>query len=364
MTTIVLSAGGTGGHLFPAQALAAELMHRGRSIVLMTDARGRNYHTAFPGAMLATVPSASPSNTNLAGRLFAPFQILAGIFIGFFKLLHLKPAAVVGFGGYPSLPVMLAARIAGFPTAIHEQNAVLGRVNRLIAQYMRAIAASFPFARFAPKDSQRIHYTGNPVRPEAAALSHAPYSASGESGPVRILIFGGSQGAKVLSEIVPAALASLPLSIRNRLDIVQQGRPEDIGNLRSAYDEAGIRAEVADFFADMPQRMSAAHLVISRSGASTISELAVIGRPSILVPYPFATDDHQTANASVLAEAGAAWLIPQREFTADTLCALLCEILVQPSELTRRAEAAAMLGKPDAAQRLADLVDHIGGNRP
>ncbi|MFL5239302.1 MAG: undecaprenyldiphospho-muramoylpentapeptide beta-N-acetylglucosaminyltransferase [Rhizomicrobium sp.] len=364
MTTIVLSAGGTGGHLFPAQALAAELMRRGRSVVLMTDARGRNYHAIFPGAEVATVPSASPSNLGLGGRLLAPFQILAGTFIGFFKLLRFRPVAVVGFGGYPSLPVMLAAWLAGFPTAIHEQNAVLGRVNRLIVQRMRAIAASFPFARFAPKDTARIYYTGNPVRPEVAALSHAPYSAPDESGPVRLLIFGGSQGAKVLSEILPAALARLPSDLRNRLDVVQQSRPEDIDNLRSAYDKAGVRAQVAAFFVDMPQRMSAAHLVISRSGASTISELAVIGRPSILVPYPFATDDHQTANASVLAEAGAAWLIPQPEFRADTLCALLCEILARPNELTRQAEAAAMLGKPDAAQRLADLVDRIGGNRP
>jgi UDP-N-acetylglucosamine--N-acetylmuramyl-(pentapeptide) pyrophosphoryl-undecaprenol N-acetylglucosamine transferase len=181
---------------------------------------------------------------------------------------------------------------------------------------------------------------------------------------VRVLIFGGSQGAKVLSEIVPAAFAGLPSDLRNRLEVVQQGRPEDIDDLRSAYDKAGIRAEVAAFFADLPQRISAAHLVISRSGASTISEIAVIGRPSILVPYPFATDDHQTANASVLAEAGAAWLIPQRELTADTLCALLCEIFGRPEELACRAEAAATLGRPDAAQRLADLVDHIGSVRP
>jgi UDP-N-acetylglucosamine--N-acetylmuramyl-(pentapeptide) pyrophosphoryl-undecaprenol N-acetylglucosamine transferase len=361
VTTIVLSAGGTGGHLFPAQALAAELMRRGRRIVLMTDARGRNYDAAFPGATIETVPSASPSNTNLPGRLAAPFQIAVGVLVGWRKLLRLKPNAVVGFGGYPSLPVMIAASLAGLPTAIHEQNAVLGRVNRLIADRMRAVAASFPFAKFAPKDNNRIRYTGNPVRPEAAALAHTPYDPPAESGAIRVLIFGGSQGARALSEIVPAALALLSGPLRSRLQIVQQGRPEDIESVRAAYANAGIRADVAAFFNDLPQRMAAAHLVISRSGASTISELAVIGRPAILIPYPFATDDHQTANASMLAKAGAAWLIQQRDLSAQKLSALLAEIFAQPGELEKRAEAAAALGKPDAAKRLADLVDEIGG---
>lgn len=361
MTTIVLSAGGTGGHLFPAQALATELMRRGRRIVLMTDARGRNYGAAFPGAEVATVPSASPSNAGLIGRILSPVRIATGIVVGRRKLTRLKPAAVIGFGGYPSLPVMLAASVAGFPTAIHEQNAVLGRVNRLIAGRMRAIAASFPFAKFAPKDMGRIRYTGNPVRPEAVALAHSPYQAPGANGPIRVLVFGGSQGARALSEIVPAALSSLPEVFRSRLNIVQQGRPEDINSVRAAYASAGICAEVQAFFNDLPQRMAAAHLVIARSGASTVSELAVIGRPAILIPYPFATDDHQTANAGVLADAGAAWLIQQRDLTAEKLSALLGEIFAQPDELARRAEAAASLGRPDAAKRLADLVDEIGG---
>lgn len=361
MTTIVLSAGGTGGHLFPAQALAAELMRRGRRIVLMTDARGRNYESAFPGACIATVPSASPSNTNAAGRVLAPLQILAGVFVGFCKLTWLKPAAVIGFGGYPSLPVMLAASLAGLPTVIHEQNAVLGRVNRLLANRVRAIAASFPFAKFAPKNAQRIRYTGNPVRPGAAALGRSPYEGPAENGPIRLLVFGGSQGARALSERVPVALALLPEDTRSRLEVVQQGRSEDVDSVRRAYAGAGIRAEVESFFGDLPQRMAAAHLVISRSGASTVSELAVIGRPAILIPYPFATDDHQTANASVLADAGAAWLIQQRDLTAEKFSALLAEIFSHPDDLAKHAEAAGSLGKPDAAQRLADLVDEIGG---
>jgi UDP-N-acetylglucosamine--N-acetylmuramyl-(pentapeptide) pyrophosphoryl-undecaprenol N-acetylglucosamine transferase len=357
VSTIVLSAGGTGGHLFPAQALAAELSRRGRRIVVMTDARGKNYNTAFPGAAIETVPSGSFANRSQ--MLTAPFTILGGIFVALAKLLHLKPAAVVGFGGYPSLPVMIAARLGGFPTAIHEQNAVLGRVNRLIASGMRAIAASLPIARFTPKDTSRIVFTGNPVRPEAAALAHSVYNAPEENGPIHLLVFGGSQGARALSELVPAAIAMLPANLRARLDIVQQCRPEDLGTARTAYK--GVKAELASFFNDLPQRMARAHLVISRSGASTISELAVIGRPAILIPYPFATDDHQTANADVLAKAGAAWRISQSELSAEKLARLLEEILSSPAELAKRAAAAHALGKPDAAKRLADLVDRIGG---
>ena len=361
MSTIVLSAGGTGGHLFPAQAVAAELMRRGRSIVLMTDARGRNYGAAFPGARVETVPSSSPSNTNIVGKFLAPAEILGGVFVGFFKLRRLRPRAVVGFGGYPSLPVMLAASLAGLPTLIHEQNAVLGRVNRLLANRVRAIAASFPLVRFAPKDATRVRYIGGVVRPEAIALGRPPYEAPAESGPIRLLVFGGSQGARALSELVPAAVAMLPQALRSRLEVVQQGRPEDVEWVRDAYISANIRAEVAPFFADLPHRMAQAHLVICRSGASTVSELAVIGRPSILVPYPFATDDHQTANASVLESAGAAWLIQQRDLTAEALSALLGNIFAQPAELVRRAQAAQSLGKADAAERLADLVEEIGG---
>lgn len=364
MSTVVLSAGGTGGHLFPAQALAAELLRRGRDIVVMTDARGRNYDAAFPGVKIDTVPSASPSNTNAAGQVLAPFEIVRGIAIGFVKLLRLKPAVVIGFGGYPSLPVMIAAWLAGLPTAIHEQNAVLGRVNRLIAGKVRAIAASFPFARFAPANTQRVSYTGNPVRPEAVALAHSPYEPPKLDGQIDLLIFGGSQGARVLSELVPAAIASLPDQFRSHIRVVQQARPEDLQPVRDAYAVAGVHAEVAEFFADLPKRIQAAHLVICRSGASTISELAVIGRPAILIPYPYATDDHQTANASVLANAGGAWLVQQRELTLPKLTQMLQDILAQPAELERRAQCAASLGKPDAAERLADLVDSIGGARP
>jgi len=356
VTTIVLSAGGTGGHLFPAQALAAELERRGRTIVVMTDARGRNYNAAFPGASIQTVPSATFAG--VLSLLTAPFAILAGVLVGLSKLLRLKPAAVIGFGGYPSLPVMIAAGLGGFPTIIHEQNAVLGRVNRLVAGFVRAIAASFPLVRFAPKDPARSVFTGNPVRPEAAALAGAPYEAPSGESTIYLLVFGGSQGARALSELVPAAVAKLPQALRARLAIVQQCRPEDIDMVRAAY--AGANVELASFFSDLPRRMARAHLVISRSGASTVSELAVIGRPAILIPYPFATDDHQTANADVLARAGAAWTIQQRDLTADKLAAMLEQAFADPAALAARAAAARALGKPDAARALADLVDRIG----
>jgi UDP-N-acetylglucosamine--N-acetylmuramyl-(pentapeptide) pyrophosphoryl-undecaprenol N-acetylglucosamine transferase len=329
----------------------------------MTDARGRNYDAAFPGVKIDTVPSASPSNTNVAGQVLAPFEIFRGIAVGFIKLLRLKPAAVIGFGGYPSLPVMIAAWLAGFPTAIHEQNAVLGRVNRVIAGKVGAIAASFPFARFAPANPQRVRYTGNPVRPEAVALARSPYKPPEPDGGIDVLVFGGSQGARALSELVPAAIASLPGQLRSRICVVQQARPEDLQTVRNAYAAEGMNAEVAEFFTDLPRRIQAAHLVICRSGASTISELSVIGRPAILIPYPYATDDHQTANASVLANAGAAWLVQQRELTAAKLAQMLQDILTRPEELARRAQCAASLGKPDAAEQLADLVDGIGGGR-
>ena len=363
MSTVVLSAGGTGGHLFPAQALATELVRRGRRIVVMTDARAKNYGSAFPGAEIETVPSASPANAGLVGKLLVPVEIVRGVVVGLFKLFRLKPDVVVGFGGYPSLPTMLAASLARYPTAIHEQNAVLGRVNRLIAKHTSAIATSFPFMLHAPRGSSRVVYTGNPVRPEAVTLAHAPYDAPGREERMRLLIFGGSQGARALSELVPPAIALLPNDIRSRLSVVQQCRPEDIDLVRAAYAALDVPAEVAEFFSDLPKRIADAHLVICRSGASTVSELAVIGRPAILIPYPFATDDHQTANAEVLSTAGGAWLIQQRDLTAERLAELLVETLSSPSKLSTCAAAAAALGKPDAAKRLADLVERISGGR-
>jgi UDP-N-acetylglucosamine--N-acetylmuramyl-(pentapeptide) pyrophosphoryl-undecaprenol N-acetylglucosamine transferase len=359
----VLAAGGTGGHLFPAQALASELTRRGHRVVVMTDGRSRNFVEVFPGAEISTVPSATFADRSAPGRVAAMGVIVLGVFSALAKLLRLKPRAVVGFGGYPSLPVMTAAWLAGLPTMLHEQNAVPGRANRLLVSRVKRISASLPFTRFAPRDESRVVFTGNPVRPEAAALATAAYTPPDNTGPIRLLVFGGSQGARALSEIVPAALSRLPANLRARIDVTQQCRAEDIESVQSAYRQAGIKSDVARFYNDLPQRMARAHLIISRSGASTVSELAVIGRPAILIPYPYAMDDHQAANAAVMECAGAAWAVRQEKLDAQKLAQLLQDIFSNPAELTRRAAAAHALGRPDAALRLADLVENVGGEK-
>jgi UDP-N-acetylglucosamine--N-acetylmuramyl-(pentapeptide) pyrophosphoryl-undecaprenol N-acetylglucosamine transferase len=353
MSVIVLSAGGTGGHLFPAQALAGELVKRGRDIVIMTDARFTNYATHFPGAAIATVPS-SPFNA-----ITAPFKIAAGIVIAFFKLLKLKPDAVIGFGGYPSVPVMLAATLARLPTAIIEQNAVVGRANRLVMNKVKVVAAAFPIARFAPTDIAKIVLTGNPLRPEVEALWGAPYKVPEAGGPLRLLVFGGSQGARAMSEIVPAALTRLPHDMKLRLSVVQQCRPEDIEQVREIYRNAEIRADLQSFFSDLPKRMAETHLVIARSGAGTVAELMAIGRPAILVPLPGALDDNQTPNADILARANAGWRVAQSELNPDRLAKMLIAIFGDPIAMARRAAAAHALATPNAAGKLADVVESL-----
>ncbi|MBS0277271.1 MAG: undecaprenyldiphospho-muramoylpentapeptide beta-N-acetylglucosaminyltransferase [Proteobacteria bacterium] len=358
MSTIVLATGGTGGHLFPAQALAAELTKRGRKIVVMTDARGTQYPTYFPGASIEIVPAAAFSDRSLLGLLKAPFEIIAGVLVSLAKLSRIKPAAVIGFGGYPSVPVMIAACVSRRPTAILAPDAVLGRANRLVADYVRVIAAGLPLKRFLPKEMAKVVYTGNPVRPEVVAYDGARYEAPSD-GPIHLLVFGGSQGARALSEIVPAAIALLPPAMKARLDIVQQCRPEDIDAVRALYNKEGVKAELAPFFKDLPARMAWAHLVIGRAGAGTVAELMVIGRPAILVPLPHALDDNQTPNADALAEAGGGWRVAQKDLSPEKLATLLQSAFAAPDDLAKRAAAAHSLAKPDAAQRLADVVDKL-----
>jgi len=353
--TIVLSAGGSGGHLFPAQALAGALAGRGRDIVVMTDTRFSNYATAFPRARIQIVPS-SPLNS-----IAAPFKILAGVAIAMAKLLKLKPAAVIGFGGYPSVPVMLAASLARLPTAIIEQNAVVGRANRLVMNRVKVVAAAFPIARFAPTDKSKIVLTGNPLRPDIEALWGTPYSAPQADGPLRLLVFGGSQGARAMSEIVPAALTRLPHDVKKRLSVVQQCRPEDIETVRQIYANAEIRAELQSFFSDLPRRMAESHLVIARSGAGTVAELMAIGRPAILVPLPGALDDNQTPNAEILSQADAGWCVAQSDLTPDFLAQMLLRIFGDPVGLMLRAASAHKLATPHAAEKLADVVDDLVG---
>jgi UDP-N-acetylglucosamine--N-acetylmuramyl-(pentapeptide) pyrophosphoryl-undecaprenol N-acetylglucosamine transferase len=359
MSTIVLAAGGTGGHLFPAQALAAELVRRGRKIVVMTDARGTQYPTYFPGAAIEIVPAAAFSDRSKLRLATAPFEIAVGIAIALVKLLRVKPAAVVGFGGYPSVPVMLAAFLGRYPTVIVAPDAVLGRANRLVANYVRVIAGGLPLKRFLPKDMSKVVYTGNPVRPEVVAFNGTRYETPAANGPLHLLVFGGSQGARALSEIVPAAVALLPPEMKSRLDIVQQCRPEDLDAVRAIYQANGVKAALASFYADLPARMAKAHLVIGRSGAGTVAELMVIGRPAILVPLPHALDDNQTPNADVLVEAGAAWRVAQSELTPSKLAGMLQSAFAAPDDLAKRAAAAHAQAKPDAAQHLADVVENL-----
>lgn len=354
----VLAAGGTGGHLFPAQALASELVRRGRRVVVMTDGRGHNYGKAFPGAEIATVPAATFAGRSALGKIAALGTIALGVASAFGKLKALKPRAVVGFGGYPSLPVMIAASLARIPSLLHEQNAVPGRVNRMLARRVKAIAATFPFQRHAPR-CRRIVFTGNPVRPEARGMHEIPYVAPEEGGPLRLLIFGGSQGARALSEIVPKALALLPEEMRHRLEVIQQARAEDLAMVKQTLREANIQAESATFFTDLPERMAWAHLVIARSGASTLSELAVIGRPAILIPYPNAMDDHQSANADVMVKAGGALVVKQDALDPQNLARMLQDLFADGERLRRLAAGAKSLGHPDAASRLADLAEGI-----
>ena len=360
MSTIVLSAGGTGGHLFPAQALAAELTRRGHAIVVMTDARFKNYQTAFPAAQITTVPSAAFANRSVLRLAQAPFEILAGLLLSAFKLRRLKPSVVVGFGGYPSVPVMLAACLKHIPTVILTPDALLGRANRLLANHVQRIAANLPLVRFLPKDMGKVVYTGNPLRAEVMARAFAPFPELSARSPIELLVFGGSQGAHVFSEIVPAALAALPEELRQRLHLTQQCRPEDLDGVGRVYAQMGLRAELASFFADLPQRIARAHLVVGRAGAGTVSELALIGRPAILVPLPHALDDNQMPNAEAFATAGAGWAVRQSEFSAERLGSLLIEAFADPEGLTQKAGCARKLAYPHATERLADLVEELG----
>lgn len=356
---IVIAAGGTGGHFFPAEALAAELIRRGHAVVLMTDARSG----ALGSTVFADHPRHVLKGAGLAGRgllraVKAAFALLAGVAQARGLLARLHPVAIVGFGGYPTVAPAIAARLMHRRPAIilHEQNGVLGRANRFLAGGADALALSLEQTERVPADATSI-VTGNPVRPAIMALAGAGYQAPPAIGEIRLLVLGGSLGARVFSDVVPAALAALPADLRARLSVTQQCRQEDLDRVRAAYAQSGIQADLATFFGDVADRLAAAHLVIARAGASTVAELAVAGRPAILVPLPGAIDDHQSANARALAAGGGAWVIPQPGFTPDALAARLADLLAAPATLMRAASAAAAAAPPNAASRLADLVE-------
>jgi UDP-N-acetylglucosamine--N-acetylmuramyl-(pentapeptide) pyrophosphoryl-undecaprenol N-acetylglucosamine transferase len=357
---IVLAAGGTGGHMFPAEALARELIGRGYGVALVTDRRGQAFGDRVPETALHRI-RAGRIDGGIVGKVAAIAEIALGTFEAGRLLRALAPAAAVGFGGYPSVPTMLAATRQRLPTLLHEQNAILGRANRLLAPRVGTIATSFPaVGALRAGQRARIVETGNPVRPAVAARRGTPYAAPGE-GSIVVLVTGGSQGARVLSTVVPAALALLDPGLRSRLVVMQQVRPEDLAAVRQAHQENGIAAETETFFEDVPARLARAHLVIARAGASTVAELATIGRPAILVPYRFAADDHQSANAAALERAGAAWVMSEAAFTPAALAARIGALLAAPATLAAAAAAALRLGRPDAARDLADLVVAAAG---
>jgi UDP-N-acetylglucosamine--N-acetylmuramyl-(pentapeptide) pyrophosphoryl-undecaprenol N-acetylglucosamine transferase len=354
---IVIAAGGTGGHLFPAEALAAELLARGERIALMTDARSAAFESAaFANAERFVLHGSGLSGIGALRAAKGAMALAAGTWQARGLLRRLRAAAVVGFGGYPSVPPLIAAlgMLGRRPvTVLHEQNAVLGRANRLLGRRADALALSFAATCKVPSGA-RAQVVGNPIRPALAALAGRDYP--GTEGALRLLVLGGSLGARVFADVVPPAVAALPEALRQRLVVAQQCRPEDLNRVRSAYQAAGVPAELSPFFPDVAGRLAMAHLVVARAGAGTVAELACAGRPAILVPLPHAIDDHQQANARMLAEAGAAIVMPQSGFTPARLGTELATQLADPRALARAAASAAKLAQPEAARRLADLV--------
>lgn len=352
----VVAAGGTGGHMFPAEALSRELAARGWRIVLATDRRGEAYAHNFPAEERLALDAATGRGP--IGLAKAGVAILKGVVQARSALKRLDASVVVGFGGYPSAPALLAALSQKRPTLLHEQNAVLGRTNRWLAPYVGQIASSFPNLQKVPQGmGARVSLIGNPVRPDIRALFDRPFSAPADRAPIHVLVTGGSQGARILSEAVPQALAALPEPLKARLKVQQQSRPETLEAARQIYLEAGIDAEVAPFFRDMAQRLSQAHLVIGRAGASTCSELAVTGVPSLLIPLGIAMDDHQRFNAASLADAGGAEVMLEGAVTVPTLTTVLDALLSDPARLAAMSAGARSAALPDATQRLADMVE-------
>lgn len=360
--TILLAAGGTGGHLFPAEALAHELVARGWSVHLATDERAGRFAGQFPAVAIHPIRSATFGSKNPLALAGAFWKIWSGVRQASALIGRLRPAVVVGFGGYPTLPPLYAATRRGVPTLVHEQNAVMGRANRALARRVTAIAGGF-----LPEDKSaaglKTVATGNPVRPAVLEAAKVPYSASEAGDPFRLLVFGGSQGAQFFSDAVPSAVALLPDEQRKRLRITQQARTEDAAKVQAAYGELGMEAEVSPFFTDMAARIAAANLVISRSGASTVSEIGVIGRPALLVPYPHALDHDQAANAAALAAAGGAEVHAQSSVSAERIAALLGALMDDPAKLAAMAAAAKSAGKPNATRLLADLTEAIASGK-
>ncbi len=361
--TALLCAGGTGGHLFPAEALARALIKRGWRIELATDHRATSYGVDFPAEKTHIVPSATPSGQKGLKRLGAMARLAGGAFRSLLLLMRVRPTVAVGFGGYPTVPPILAATRLRIPTIIHDQNAVLGRANRFLARRVTRIAKGSAALKLPDSWKGKAVLTGNPVRPAVRDAAAMPYPPLEPDGPIHLLVFGGSQGARFFSEMMPGALAALPAELRSRLRLVQQCRPEDLEGVRRAYAELAVEAELEPFFRDLPNRIAQSHLVIARAGASTVAELAVIGRPSILVPLPHAIDQDQKANAKTLVFSGGAWMIDQAELSPERMGAELEALFSRPELLRGAAVSAGKMGHADAAERLADLVEAVAAQR-
>lgn len=361
---IAVTSGGTGGHMFPAVALSKSLVRRGAKVLFFTDARAARYTEGVEGVETIVLPAGGIAGKGIKGRLVGAARLGLGTLKARARIKKAKPSAVIGFGGYASIPATMSAKWLGIPFAIHEQNAVLGRANRLVANHAQRIATSFATVKMIPSgDEDKVIWTGNPVRAEIAALAACEYDTPTNDGPIRLLITGGSQGARVLSEILPTALVNLPENIRTRLVVTQQAREEDIDAVRKTYDGSSIDVTLASFINDIPERLRDCHLVIARSGASTVAELTAAGRPGLLVPLPHAIDDHQRFNAQQIEDGGGAWLIPQDRFSSEAVTDRLAKLLTNPAALTRAAKAAKSSGRANAAERLADMVlDMLGLN--
>lgn len=353
---ILLAAGGTGGHVFPAEALGHELKSRGYSVHLVTDSRAERFAGTFPADEIHVVPSATLTSKNPIALARTGWRLWTGLRAARRLIGRLRPLAVVGFGGYPTAPPLMASTAMGVPSMIHEQNAVMGRANKALAAKVQAIAGGF-----LPEDSgpyaEKTVTTGNPVRPAVLAAANVPYVASRGDDPFRLVVFGGSQGAQYFSSAVPTALSLLDKAERDRLVVTQQARPEDKDRVMSCFAKLKAPADISSFFSDMAERLATAHLVICRSGASTVSEIAVIGRPSILVPYPHALDHDQAANAAALVATGGAQVVPQSELSPEKLSGLISAAMKEPDRLEKIAAAARSAGRPNATSLLADMVE-------
>ena len=357
MPLLLIAAGGTGGHMFPAQALAEVMIARGWRVKLSTDARGARYAGGFPAQVqIVEVASATFARGGIVAKLAVPFRIAGGVLGAVWSSLRDRPDVVVGFGGYPSIPALVAAWVWRTPRMIHEQNGVLGRVNAVFARRVDKVACG-TWPTVLPEGVQGEH-TGNPVRASVLERAGAGYIAPGDY-PMDLLVIGGSQGARILSDVVPAAVAALPDAIRARLRVAQQARAEDLPRVVQAYEDMGISAEIAPFFTDIPRRLSECQLVISRAGASSVADISVIGRPAILIPFAAATGDHQTANARGLVDAGAAILIAEKTLDAASLSAQMAAVLGQPAAAAQMARHALAQGMPDATTRLVALVEAL-----